>query len=79
MRILDQESDKKLDNIIIFFTKEEAIQLKSYLNQLLDKPELHHSHLSSADYQKEITVCVYREDNISSFDDRSKKLILHDE
>ena len=54
MRILNDESDKKLDNISIFLTKEEAIQLRGYLNQLLDDPKLHHAHLSSKDYQKEI-------------------------
>ena len=78
MRILDDESDKKLDNVSIFLTKEEAVQLRGYLNQLISNPALQHSHLSSADYKKEITVCIYKEDNLSSFDERSKKLILHD-
>ena len=59
MRILDDESDKKLDNVSIFLTKEEAVQLRGYLNQLLDNPKLQHSHLSSSDYQKEITICLY--------------------
>lgn len=79
MRILDNESDKKLDNVSMFLTKEEAVQLRGYLNQLLDNPALQHSHLSSADYQKEITICLYTEDNLSTFDERSKNLILNDE
>lgn len=75
MRILDDESDKKLDNVSIFLTKEEAMQLRGYLNQLLDNPTLQHSHLSSSDYQKEITVCLYDEKNLRNFNQRSIKLI----
>jgi hypothetical protein len=63
LRILDDNSSEKLDNIIIFLTMEEIIQLRGYLNQLLDNPKLQHFHLSSPDYQKEITVCLYDKDN----------------
>ena len=79
LRILDDGSNKKLDNVSIFLTREEAAQLRGYLNQLLDNPKLQHSHLSSADYQKEITVCLYDEKNLENFDERSKRLILNDE
>lgn len=78
MRILDDESDKKLDNISIFLTKEEAVQLRGYLNQLLNNPKLQHSHLSSGDYQKEITICLYDEKNLENFNQRSVKLIKED-
>jgi len=43
-------------NISLFLTQEEAIQLRGYLNQLLDHPKLHHFHLSSSDYKKEINI-----------------------
>ena len=59
MRILDDKSDKKLDTVTLFLTQEEALQLRSDLDQLLAKPKLHHTHLSSENYQKEITVCIY--------------------
>ena len=78
MRILDDESDKKMDNISIFLTKEEAIQLRGYLTQLLENPKLQHSHLSSADYQKEITICLYDEKRLENFNERSIKLIKED-
>ena len=66
LRILDDEADKKLDNISLFLTKEEAVQLRGYLNQLLDNPKLQHSHLSSADCKKEITLCLYDEKNLEN-------------
>jgi hypothetical protein len=78
VRILDDESDKKLDNVSIFLTKEEAVQLRGYLNQLLDNPKSQHSHLSSSDYQKEITICLYDEKNLENFNQRSIKLIRED-
>lgn len=78
MRILDDKSDKKLDNASIFLTKEEAVQLRGYLNQLLDNPKLQHCHLSSADYQKEITICLYDEKNLGNLNQRSIKLIKED-
>lgn len=78
MRILNDESDKKLDNISIFLTKEEIVQLRGYLNQLLDNPKLQHCHLSSADYQKEITICLYDEKNLENLNQRSIKLIKED-
>lgn len=78
MRILDDESDRKLDNVSIFLTKEEAMQLRGYLNQLLDNSNLQHCHLSSIDYQKEITICLYDEKKLENFNQRSIKLIKDD-
>jgi hypothetical protein len=78
LRILDDESDRKLDNVSIFLTKEEAVQLRGYLNQLLDDSKLQHCHLSSKDYQKEITICLYDEKNLESLNQRSIKLIKED-
>ncbi|MCP5504356.1 MAG: hypothetical protein H7A41_04300 [Chlamydiales bacterium] len=79
MRILDDGSDKKLDTISVFLTKEEAIQLRGYLSQLIDKPKLQHAHLSSGDYKKEVTICIYDEKNLEGFHPRSIKLIEKDE
>lgn len=78
MRILDEGSDKKLDNVSIFLTKAEAYQFISYLSQLLDNPKLHHAHLSSSDYKKEITVCIYDNENLKDFHSRAIKLIKED-
>lgn len=78
MRILDDDADKKLDNVSIFLTQQEAMQLRSYLNQLLDNPKLQHSHLSSSDFKKEITICLYDEKHLENFNQRSIKLIKED-
>jgi len=78
LRILNDESDKKLDAVSIFLTKSEAIQLRGYLNQLLENPKMQHSHLSSSDFQKEITICLYDEKKLDDLHPRAKKLIIQD-
>lgn len=79
MRILDENADKKLDAVTLFLTKEEALQLRSDLDHLLAKPKLNHTHLSSEDYQKENTVCIYDEKDLEGFHPRAIKLIEKDE
>lgn len=78
MRILDQDNDKKLDNILLFFTEQEASEMRDSLNILLSEKSGHH-HINNEDYQKEITVCMYEENNLDNFHPRCKKLILEDE
>lgn len=79
MRILDDASDKKLDSVSIFLTREEMVQLKSYINQLLENPSLQHFHLSSLDCKKEITVCLCDIKDLANFDKRSIKLLKEDD
>jgi len=81
MRISDDATDKKLDKVTLFLTESEALQLEDYLKQFLKKPKDkgYHFHLSSEDYQKEITVCIYNPKNISTLHHRAQKLILEDE
>jgi hypothetical protein len=69
---------QKLDGVGLYLIREEAIQLQSYLEQLLADPGMHHAHLSSYDYQKEVTVSIYDVANLEGFDERSKKLIKED-
>jgi len=79
MRILDIDSNKKIDNIMILLTKKEIIQLLGYSKQLIDNPSADHHHLSSDDYQNEITICIYDHENIDNFNPRVQKLIRDDE
>ncbi|NGX46880.1 MAG: hypothetical protein K1000chlam3_00247 [Chlamydiae bacterium] len=79
MRVLNDEADEKLDTASIFLTKEEALQLRSHLEQLLDDPKLQHIHLSSDDYQKELTICLYDEKNLKGLYLRAVRLIENDE
>ena len=79
MRILDEVNDKKIDAISLFLTKEETLQMAGYLEEMLANPDCHHVHLSSDDYQKEVTLCMYDQKKLDDFHPRAKRLILEDE
>jgi hypothetical protein len=79
MRILDQDQDRSVSRAILYLTMEEASELRDSLNAILNEPrEGRHEHVSSEDYVKELTVCVYSPSDLAAFDERSKKLILED-
>ncbi|MEQ1921437.1 MAG: hypothetical protein ABL952_02910 [Pyrinomonadaceae bacterium] len=77
MRILDQESDKALKEIALFLTLSEAEELRDSLDSML-KNGSHHEHLSSNDFEKELTIAIYPGKSIDSFDERARRLIDND-
>ena len=81
MRIYNADLDQKVNKVILYLTPEEALEMKDSLEMILNNNEKHHhEHIPDrADFKKEITVCIYIENDLSNFDDRSKKLILNDE
>lgn len=80
MRIYSLDSDTKINKVILYLTPDEAKELKGSLEAILsDSKKHHHEHIPDNEYKREITVCIYKEDNLSSFDERSRKLILNDE
>ena len=78
MRILDEKANKSLDAAIIYLTQQEAAELRDSLEQLLADQLGRHEHISSDDYRKEITVCIYDLNQLDQFDDRSRTLITED-
>ncbi|HBS52346.1 MAG TPA: hypothetical protein DEA62_05165, partial [Coxiellaceae bacterium] len=78
MRILDIESSKALSNICVYLTLSEAKDLMSSIENLLEDRLEHHVHIHDNVYQHEITVTIYNENELSSFDERSRKLISED-
>jgi len=82
MRIYNEDAGKKINKVIIYLTPDEAQELKDSLQLMINNSEKHHhEHIPDRedDFKRQITVCIYKEDNISSFDERSRKLILNDE
>ena len=76
MRILNQDTDKSIENLLILLTPEEAVELKGILDQLILRNNNHdHEHLNDSDFQREITIAIYKSDNYDFFDDRIKQLI----
>ena len=75
MKILNLEDKKILSSVDLFFTKEEALQLISYLNDLIKNPSHQHSHLENDDYNREITVWLYDKENFDDLPPKVKILI----
>ena len=79
MRILNQDADRAINAVTIYFTKSEASELKDSIEQLLADPLGRHEHVSSSDYTKEVSICIYDPDHLDEqFNQRSMKLILED-
>jgi hypothetical protein len=79
MRILDKISDQSLENITLYLTLSEALELRDGLDDLLNKPLDNHIHVSSSDYKKEVTICIYDVNNLKGFSKRSIELIKDEE
>lgn len=75
MRIHDSDNDKVTDNVTLYLTSTEAQELIDDLAEVLSNPKGNHAHISSANYQQELTVCIYNLDDLDEFDDRSKAII----
>ena len=61
-------------------TDEEATELRDDLERLLSKKISNdHSHINNLEYTHELSIALYDANNIEEFDERTKKLILHDE
>jgi len=78
LRILDESTDQSITNVTLYLTLSEAIEMLDSLPALITGPLNNHSHISSDDHQKEITVCVYDRENLNGFSERSKNLIIND-
>jgi hypothetical protein len=78
MRIYNVDSDKSLDDVTLYLTIDQAREMKNKLEGLIKQPAKSHSHISSDDFQKEITICIYDPNKLDHLSKRSKTLILED-
>jgi hypothetical protein len=77
MRILDYDTNKSVKDLLILLTPEEVMELIDDLEQLVSQDRSqNHVHLNDSDFQREITIAIYKPDDFHSFDDRIKQLIL---
>jgi hypothetical protein len=79
MRILDEDNDKSLDRVTLYLTNSEASELRDALETLLTDSSNRHEHIPDAEYKKELTVCIYDQNILNQFNERSKKIITKDE
>jgi hypothetical protein len=75
--MLDEDSDRSLSRVTLYLTIDEARELRSTLDAVV-QDRSRHEHISSNDYEKQITVCVYDTSTLQGFSERSRRLILED-
>jgi len=79
MIIIDNDTNKKTDNICILLKYSEAVELRDALNQLIEANDFNtHHHVNSEDFSREITIAMYNETHLDSFNERIRKLIIED-
>ena len=80
MIIVDELTNKSLNNITVLLENSEATQLIGYLEELLlCVSQEEHYHLNNDSFSKEITVALYsKKGNLDNLADKYKKLILED-
>lgn len=80
MRILDTDTDKTLNNILLMLTPAEAKELRDSLDDILATPKNkhRHEHIDNIEYTKELTVEIYYSDDVSGYAQRIQQLIRED-
>ena len=73
------KSNKSIQDILLLLTKEEAIELLDGLDKLINsEKKRNHVHINDFDFDKEITIAIYNDNNIEEFDERVQRLLLYD-
>lgn len=78
MRILNNDDDKKLDDILLILTKWEAKLMVDSLSNMLESDIQGHCHIEDQHLKHEVTIGIYNEDGANSYAPRILKLIRDD-
>lgn len=79
MRILNEDKDETIKNILLCLTLDEARELRDSLTSLIrNKNKPNHAHVNDAEYWHEITITVYDENNLQGFNSRVLNIIKED-
>ena len=82
MRMLNHDTDTRIDNLILLLTSQEAKELSAALSRLLATPDQPaHAHVLSDDpgqAPKEIALALYHAGQVEGLPARYQQLILTD-
>lgn len=76
MHILDNDTDKSIDQVTLYLTPSEAGELRDKLAAILKSHQNDHAHINDTAFTKEITICTYDLEHLDHFDERSRRLLL---
>lgn len=76
MRIRDNDRDVEVRNATLFVTAADAEAIRETLAMLLESGGNTHDHISTDDFERELTVCLYEEGGENSeLNQRSLRLL----
>ena len=75
MRIHDVNSDQTTTEVVLFLTRSEARDLRGIVKSIEGGASGIHEHVDSADFKRQITVCIYDEGDLDGLDARSREII----
>ncbi|MDL2225932.1 hypothetical protein LJC20_07075 [Eubacteriales bacterium OttesenSCG-928-M02] len=79
MRILNEDNNSAIKNLTILLEYHEATELFDSLSAMIKDCQKHeHEHINDKEYEHEITIAIYDENNISTFNPRMVQLIKED-
>lgn len=77
MRFLNQENGQSINDMLLLMTYQEACEIRDDLERLISSEKLNdHRHIYDADFKHELTLSIYSENNLDSYQDNIRKLIL---
>jgi hypothetical protein len=81
MRIHDNDKDTTLKNVTIFLTYDEMRQLEADLHRMVENRMFgSHEHIDDSNYEHEITIALYKENERNSgFSERANRVLIDDE
>lgn len=74
MRILDEDSGKLIDSVMIMLAPSEAQELISKLKSM-DATKGDHIHVNDLDFTKQITVLIYTSQNLHLFNEKVRQAV----
>ena len=79
MRILNEDKDEIIKNVLLCLTLEEARELRDDLTVLIrNKNKPNHAHVNDTKYSHEITIALYDENDLQGLAPRVIKAIKED-
>ena len=76
MRIANHENLVQLDRVTLFLTDREMKEMIGYLVDLIGKNDDSHHHVSSENYDREITITRFDPENAGFLDEFSREIVL---
>ena len=71
---------RSLNEVLLILEPSEAVQLIGYVKQLLEIDSSNvHFHLNDASYQKEITLCLVKDQDFTSFHPSIRAIVAQNE